>query len=159
MKLLYLDIDGVLNDHSRLPNGYSRIMDAQVVCLNTVLKYTDAKIVLSSAWRCLFRTAELVEGLLLCHGVNCHQRVYGTTAIDPEIWSLLHERHADLHYWAERGMTWRADQIRDHVREHRPYRYVVLDDLPIQVDNLVQTIPSVGLTALQAEEIVRRLDT
>ena len=30
MKLLYLDIDGVLNDHSRLPNGYSRIMDAQV---------------------------------------------------------------------------------------------------------------------------------
>ena len=65
MKVIFLDFDGVLNSI----NGYS---DIQIVScfkidpecmdrLNQIIDQTDAKIVISSAWRCHYNMEELQE--------------------------------------------------------------------------------------------------
>lgn len=55
MRLLFLDIDGVLNTRTtvqRSPEGYTGIDDARVAMLaNTITKYGGADIVLISDWK------------------------------------------------------------------------------------------------------------
>lgn len=50
MKVLFLDIDGVLNSHTKLANGYCGIEPKQVEMLNCLLDdIPDLKLVISSA--------------------------------------------------------------------------------------------------------------
>jgi hypothetical protein len=52
MKIIFLDIDGVLNRHILQNNGYCGIEQPHVQALNYILaKVPEAKIVVSSAWR------------------------------------------------------------------------------------------------------------
>ena len=54
MKILFLDIDGVLNFEgceARTPEGYVGISDALVKKLRHIVDRTDAVIVLTSSWR------------------------------------------------------------------------------------------------------------
>lgn len=73
--VLFLDIDGVLNDHPPFDEriGSSVIQADKVKLLNFVLEHSNAQIVLSSAWRYLFYRGEMnLEGLswlLRSHGI------------------------------------------------------------------------------------------
>ena len=56
MKVIFLDVDGVLNcstTESNSPNGFIGVDDILLNNLKTVLDKTDAKIVLSSSWKTL----------------------------------------------------------------------------------------------------------
>lgn len=54
MKIIFLDVDGVLNDQAWLRSyTTSEIDEARVERLAEIVKATDAKIVLSSSWRVL----------------------------------------------------------------------------------------------------------
>lgn len=150
MKLIFLDIDGVLNnatdDIIHLPEGgfYSPSL---VALLNKITDSTDAKIVLSSTWR-LGRTLEGVQSIL---------KYMGITAECIGITENLNN-----------GYTFRGNEIfkwiNDNVKllecdgRHNFKSYIILDDdsdmLYWQRNNFVQTHGLVGLTdALVAKSI------
>lgn len=87
MKVIFLDIDGVLNDHTQMENHYCGTKYECVQQFNRILDAVpEAKIVISSAWRYMILRGDVTlkgfEMLLLTHGVKCHERVIGHT-IDP----------------------------------------------------------------------------
>ena len=56
MKVIFLDVDGVLNNDStraRTPNGFVGIMDSKVKLIKKIVDETDSIIVLSTDWRCM----------------------------------------------------------------------------------------------------------
>lgn len=66
MKVLFLDIDGVLNysgTEARTPSGMVGIVDSLVKKLRTIIDNTNAIIVLSSDWKKLLYSYDHVEDL------------------------------------------------------------------------------------------------
>lgn len=158
MKAIFLDIDGVLNDHRAWPTGYSPILPDQVGHLNKILSAVpEAMIVLSSAWRYVFNTAGIVEALLGAFGVECIGRVHGVTSLDE-----VHDTPdvGDVATWSALGMAWRPQQIIDYVDKHGVSLFVVLDDLPLGFYGnpghpvFVQTDPKTGLTDQDAHRAI-----
>ena len=78
MKILFLDIDGVLNslDSSHKLGTLHKFAPKSIKALNDVLKATGAVIVISSSWRFSHSYQEM-EDLLQEQGVKC--RVVGQT--------------------------------------------------------------------------------
>ncbi len=151
MKVLFLDIDGVLNAHEFDPAVMcGQIHRDKVTRLNHVLRETGAQIVLSSAWRYLIHRGEMnlmgFEWLLRSHGVLA-DRLIGITRPD------MMERGL---YRGEAG-TWpvcneRGQQITDWLAVNRlpgmgvslVTRYVVVDDGGHHADG---TWTDLGITA------------
>lgn len=143
MKIIFLDIDGVLNDHSPMCNGYCGIKAECVEQLNRILATApDAKIVVHSAWRYLLYDGDLpirfFENLLLSHGVDCLNRLHGRTR-----WDSVGGHEAD-----------RVSQIREYVIDHGVECFAVLDDLDLQMENFVRTDGSRGLTRDDADRAI-----
>jgi hypothetical protein len=73
VKILFLDIDGVLNDHAQHRNGYCGIDPQKAGLLDFVVGETGCRIVLASAWRYLILNGSMrIDGfrnMLLTHGV------------------------------------------------------------------------------------------
>lgn len=145
MKLLFLDIDGVLNDHSTLPSGLCGIDPGAAAMLNYILdSCPDVEVVVSSAWRYYVHngiiTLQGFEMVLRTHGLKVNKRLHGITAPDAESFKAEdHEPPFDQEYWQARGLRWRAEQIRAYAQEHQPESFVVLDDLPLDMPELVCT--------------------
>lgn len=141
--IVFLDIDGVLNDHDYNETSQSNSMIPECVeRLNRILSETDARIVLSSAWRyMLIGKAMSVIGfdyLLRTHGVVAN-RLVGRTPADEEI--------------KERG--WQIQQWRKE-NDHSG-RYVVIDDMDLHISKLhpfVQTDGDIGLTDADADKAI-----
>lgn len=177
MKVLFLDIDGVLNAHEFDPAVMcGQIHPDKVARLNRVLRATDARIVLSSAWRYLIHRGEMnlmgFEWLLRSHGVLA-DRLMGCTRRDTMERGL---------YRGEAG-TWpvcdeRGGQITDWLRVNRlpgmgvPHviRYAVVDDGGHRSDGTwtdlgigaaghpaVITDGKVGLTDADADRLIELL--
>jgi hypothetical protein len=149
--LLFLDVDGVLNDHIRFPNGYCGTDPACVGHLNHILKTApDAKVVISSSWRYLLHSGSMtlagLENLLLTHGLDIYGRLHGVTERDAEF-----PPDAAQETYDRLGLIYRAHQIDAYLREHRPQRWCVLDDLPVPVPQLVQTDGAKGLEERHVE--------
>ncbi|MGI9507634.1 MAG: HAD domain-containing protein [Geminicoccaceae bacterium] len=150
MKLIFLDIDGVLNDHEFDPVSDSCTIKRECVQqLNRILVETGAQIIVSSAWRYMvLNGAMTLRGfgyLLQTHGVITG-RVWATTKLDI-------------------GGESRGRQIRDWLSENTngDIPFVVLDDERLcgfdEVrDNLVLTDGSVGLTEADADKAIQILD-
>jgi hypothetical protein len=156
MKVIFLDIDGVLNDHSTWPSGCGRIQPTPVDRLNTILvAVPDAKIVLISAWRYSFRDVVAIEALLCSHGVACRGRVHGRTDFDP---TEGQPKWTEREEWTRLGIRWRDDQIIEYLRVHNEITgYVVLDDLPLIGKNLVRVDGQCGLRSIDAARAVQIL--
>lgn len=149
--IIFLDIDGVLNDHAaHKASGYCGLKSRCVYHFNRILKATDARIVLSSAWRYMVHggavTLKGFEYLLCTHGVDAHERVIGATCTDEE----------------REGWT-RGEQIRHWLNENGSgCRYVVLDDL-VNVGikeaghPFVQTYGRTGLNRCDADLVIKIL--
>lgn len=159
-RLLFLDVDGVLNAHE---------FDPEVMCgpihrnkmelLNRVLRATDARIVLSSAWRYIIYRGEAnlagMDWLFRSHGMPAN-RLIGITREDTMIrppwdgsqpWPLSNER---------------GQQIADWLVAHKPHgNYVVLDDLDPGISAaghpFVRTDGRVGLTEADADRAIALL--
>jgi HAD domain in Swiss Army Knife RNA repair proteins len=128
--ILFLDIDGCLNDHTMDPIAESTtILPRCVACLNRIIDATDCRIVIVSAWRYMIlkgaMTLQGFEYLLQTHGVHAKGRLIGTTRLDWE---------PDAYRSKERGR-----QVREWLWQHAPadtYPHVALDDLDLGYTDL-----------------------
>lgn len=78
LKVLFLDVDGVLNGHEWLDDAQStEIRRDCVLRLNRVLRETGAKVVLSSAWRYM-----VLDGAMTVRGFECLLRTHGVVGLD-----------------------------------------------------------------------------
>jgi hypothetical protein len=129
MKVLFLDIDGVLNHDATqerikgrggLVDGFVGIDQALLKRFQTWLKDKDIKIVLSSTWR----TDE---------GTMAELRANGIEWIDVTPRARL-----------------RGDEVAQWLAEHDVDRYAIIDDVDEflfdQMDFLVLTNPRIGIT-------------
>lgn len=149
-----LDCDGVLNRHRPHPNRYCGLDWQCVEPFNQLLRETDARIVITSAWRYLMLTRQMsiegFEALLLTHGVECRKKVVGYTRKDTMLCLWDH--------WYPQPNE-RGKQVVDWIRcNHFDGRYVCIDDIDLGYTSrslpFVQTERNVGLTwdlALQAK--------
>ncbi|AFN37389.1 hypothetical protein pp2_156 [Vibrio phage phi-pp2] len=149
MKIIFLDIDGVLNnaleadEHKDvLLNGeYQGIYSPRCVDrLNDLVEMTDARIVLTSVWRCGLSIDE-INTMLRAMGVNAE--CIGKT-------DMLDHKYS----WAFRGneiLKWIHDNEERIGKRRYEYRsYVILDDdtdmLLWQRHNYVNCDPEIGMT-------------
>ena len=74
MKILFLDIDGVLNNHTPHANDYNGICPAMADHLDEIVAATGCRIVLASAWRYMILCGDMTltgfADVLLTHGVS-----------------------------------------------------------------------------------------
>lgn len=166
MKLIFLDIDGVLNAHEKLPSGYCGIARQCVDQLNRILAAVpDAQLVISSAWRYLMlndaMTHDGFEYLLMSHGVNCHKRIHGHTEPDPNCGENGEPAgRFDAAEWQRLGSKWRVSQIFNYVYHRPAEHFVVLDDLAlIGAFDFIRTDGLVGLTAADADRAIAMLSS
>jgi HAD domain in Swiss Army Knife RNA repair proteins len=159
--VIFLDIDGVLNDHTPQENRYCGMNRECVSRFNRILDAVpEANIVISSAWRYMILRGDLTikgfEMLMLTHGVKCHDRVIGCTTADGPIEDEPHH-HDEPDRWKNAGLKWRGMQIKHYAFEYDIRHYVAIDDLPIDIPELHLVDGDVGLDDQDVEEIIAKL--
>lgn len=157
-KLIFLDIDGVLNSqlwYVRTKGSRERDdLDREAIgFLNNLIKKTDAKVVVTSTWR-LGRTVEELQEILTRNG-------FVGEVID---------KTKDIRYGEDGDCVLRGNEILQWMKSHPEIlgcyypdykHYVIFDDdsdmLYWQRNNFIQTDPYVGLTptnTYKAEKIL-----
>lgn len=136
MKVLFLDVDGVLNNY-HMRNFGEAFSQPSCDALNTILeRVPDLKIVISSAWRIWGR--EYMQKILVKNGVSLSQgKVIDITGQEQGI------RGYQIQCWLDRnpGVT----------------KFAILDDetdMGPLLDRLVKTNGYVGLTSAEADKVV-----
>ena len=142
MKVIFLDIDGVLNssETAALYGGFDKFSPAAVGRLNWLTDRTEAKIVVSSAWRFGRSVLELKQ-------ILSDQGVTGEVIDKTPTKMSLRNRGQEIQHWMDNNST--LDE------------FVILDDdsdMGHLLDHLVQTDFNVGLTDVEMHECIRRLD-
>jgi hypothetical protein len=149
MKVIFLDIDGVLNcqhytNQIKTPNGF---LDLDCVAnLNKLVADTGAKIVLSSTWR---HDADVIDNLK----VHVQAEFLGKT---PSLNSRYSLRGNEIHAWIQQNEALLGKAY------HEYHSFVILDDdsdmLLWHADNYFRTDPWVGLTQGVAYRAARYLN-
>jgi hypothetical protein len=147
--VIFLDIDGVLNDHSYSPEAESCIIQSdKVKIFNRIVRAVDPDIVISSSWRYMIllnsMTLKGFEYLLRTHGMNVVNRIIDTTSRDL---SSIHGR---------------AIEIRDWLLQHPDRKsFAIIDDIDFGFTHydmpFFQTESSIGLTEELANKIIETL--
>lgn len=141
MKVIFLDVDGVLNSAQ---DGYSIRLrtDSHLKLLQRIIKETGAKIVLSSSWRIGFTPAS--------RNLLARFKEYGLELMDctPELPGSC--RGDEIRQW-----------LTDNVYNYDIENFVILDDEANMAEftdkNLVQTDTNIGLEKQNAIECIRTL--
>jgi len=141
MKIIFLDIDGVLNTHKTIHTfGRDFIDDALVAVVAKIVNETQAKIVLSSTWRLDAQDKLLVEQALACRDLSIHDC---TPQIQtPGSWT---ERRIEIQAWLDNN-------------QHTT-RFAILDDWPdASIDgSFFHVDENLGLTVSIAEQVIEHL--
>lgn len=149
MKVIFLDVDGVL-----APHGMRGLCGVRIALLAAVVRQTGAEVVLSSTWRyphCREQRMRLRRELWK-HGVQLRGML---PILDVPVGA------GGLVQASTRGEEIRA-WLAEWERHLNVERYVILDDDPNDEmgdlkDCLVKCDGWAGLTKREAEEMVRRL--
>ena len=142
MKIIFLDVDGVLNtvsDYRVFGHGY--INNEYVALLAYVVKHTGARIVLTSNWRLLDRDQSLVEEALSLHKMEIFDV---TPTLEPEVDGEHVFRHKEIQWWLD---------------NHTPDKFAILDDdSRANIDgSFFQTDETIGLTHEIANQVIAHL--
>lgn len=150
MKIIFLDIDGVLNNRSfgefllsiRCNHINYHILDPLCVrAFNRVLNNTDAKIVISSAWRVL-KTLQEIERIFSRQGVDISGRIIDKTGKSNKL------RGTDIQKW--------LDQT-----DHNVTDFIIIDDgddMGELIGHLEKTTWNTGFTEQNADNVIRYLN-
>ncbi len=156
MKVIFLDIDGVLNTevftratyaiakrvnksiYDIIMDEYGHYFDPMAVdMLGHIIKETGAKIVVSSTWR--------------ASGLNVMQTMWEIRDLPGEVIDITCFMNTE-----------RGEEIAEWLRANQVDSYVIIDDdsdmLPEQFTNFVQTNPAYGITypdSLKAIQILK----
>ncbi len=181
--ILFLDIDGVLNGHEKYPDSpYTTIRPDCIAHLNAVVKATDCRIVISSAWRYMLiqqnrrhKPPMTLMGfgyMMHTHGLTrASSLLIGHTRADEECWKCGHRhRPGQLDFSLGDGTAKcqicvapvnRGWQIWRWLLDNGPVeRYAVVDDLPASEFGdhpFVRTNPAKGLTASSVRKLINIL--
>ena len=162
-KLIFLDIDGVMNNDKepRIPSSHNCINERNLKALNYIFQEVpDVKVVLSSSWR-YERTAKECADL-----VNHYFDMYGIPVVGRTPVVITPESCKPIYTLQEleNGNTVcsRGYEIKYIVDRVNPTRYVIVDDwdnfLDEQRDNHVRTDLEWGLTLENAERVIQILN-
>ena len=140
--IIFLDIDGVLNNYSLIRNyGLDYIDNDMVKILKNIVNITNSKIVLSSTWRKKATDRLLVKSSLALEGMN----FIDCTSV--------------------RSFDDRCDEINDWLIANKEtvFNFIILDDDPdASNDNLskhfFQTDGDIGLTNEIAQQAINFLN-
>lgn len=138
MKVIFVDVDGVLNNFNLLSRyGFDYIDDGCVSLLAQVVRATGSEIVLSSSWRLKDSDFSLVKAALKRRGMEIR----------------------DCTPWLK-GQA-RANEIQKWINDHpEASKYAILDDdedAGFGMEGFFQTDPEIGLTGEIAEKMVLHL--
>lgn len=138
MKVVFLDVDGVLNNFTLIrQNGFNYIDPVMVGRVGIVVKHSGAKIVLSSTWRLQEDDKRLVTSSLGEQGMFIHD-------VTPNLRTVRSQEISD----------WLADNPMVE-------RYAILDDDEDagfgMRESFFQTDPEVGITDRIAEMALSHL--
>ena len=117
MKVLFLDIDGVLNGHEKHPDSpYTTIRPDCVRRLNRVIKATDCKIVISSAWRYMvLRTRKNEPATMTLLGFQYLLHTHGLMTHSDTDWSKIIVGHTcpdeDIPERSRQILNWVASRM------------------------------------------------
>ena len=134
MKIIFLDIDGVLNNYATLGEGINWEPDL-VKILNRIIKETKAEIVLSSTWRQITQYRDVIKNDMKINYI-------GKT---PKLWK---KRGVEIQTWLDENPG--------------VENFIILDDDSDMVHlmpHLLQTDGEFGLTNEIANEAIKRLNT
>lgn len=151
MKIVFLDVDGVLNSPDFQIHRYQRgpgrhPIDPECVAhLNALTSQTQARIVVSSTWRTMGLTA--IRRVLRAHGVVAP--IVGCTP------SLVRRHESGLAIATERG---REIQAWLDTTRFRVERFVILDDDEDMNDLLPHLVRTDFRAGLAAEDVIRSLE-
>ena len=138
MKVIFLDIDGVLNAIGLAYAGEAHALDrAAIDRVNRLAAATGAVVVLTSTWR-LFHRWPSCRDILRAHGLTAE----------------VVDETRDLWEEGEDAVCARRREIEDWAARHGARSYVVLDDLPLYPEGdprFVQIDEWVGLTDADLE--------
>ena len=113
MKILFLDVDGVLNNEeteNKTPIGYIGIMDSKVKLLSQIIENTGTKVVISSDWRLCYNEEKEDYQYLIDKLQKCGIQIFDKT---PDL------------MWQRRGL-----EIETWLNKHEDVEsWVVLDDI------------------------------
>jgi hypothetical protein len=137
MKVIFLDIDGVLNSAETMKEGI-HLDNKKVVLLNNIIKETGAKVVISSSWR-IGSTVKEIQKQLRLAGLRKYPNIIGFTP-NPKT-------------------GFRGDDIERWLQDNKEVtQYVIVDDgsdfFDYQKDYLVQTEWEVGLNWFFADQML-----
>lgn len=132
MKILFLDIDGVLNTKDAAKE-LNYIDPQKVKVVAKIVKETECKIVVTSAWRNTIDLMEKLRGKLRKEGIDIY----------------------DVTTYTNHLMTSRLQEIRFYLQEHTIEKYAILDDEQISLEGffLVES----GLTNKLANKVISYL--
>jgi len=184
MKVIFLDIDGVLNSNDwyvyRRDNVAMDSVNSQypfyefdpraIVRLNRIIEKTEAKIVVSSSWR----SGETIESLQkLLNSVGVIGEVIGLT---PHLWSnkpyegmdgYRMPRGCEIDWWLDnhgdfQRINWSKEEQIKYVGEAKVKNYIILDDdsdmLYGQREHFIKTPHMTGLTDELANKAIEILN-
>lgn len=158
MKVIFLDVDGVLNSYSTKEKiaGYTFVSDPKVRLLKEIIERTNAKVVLSSTWRygwCMdhpeFATDSDNADIILFKAFKDKLNSFGIELISYT--SDFDNRGEEIDYWLKH---WKGEPIES---------FIILDDmcgnkLRPHSQYLIQTSLSEGLNKNHVERAVKMLN-
>lgn len=138
MQLIFLDVDGVLNNDcttTTTSDGWCFVDDYLVKRLARLVHKTQAKVILSSSWR---------DGWIAVKHKN-------NEPFFKELWSKLFSYGIELYDRTGRWRKSRGEEIQHYLNNcSNVTNYVILDDvsnfLPNQQSHTILTNPAIGLT-------------
>lgn len=159
-KVIFLDVDGVLNHREtrdRSPSGYRGVDSVNIQNLQTLVKATDAAIVLSSDWRYGWNINGSREGRIPtlspdAEYLNQRLEEFGLKISDKTMESGCYD--------------YRGYEITEYLHHHPDVtRWVILDDILFDdfvyyglTNAMVHTSDSVGLTAQDVKRAIKKLN-
>ena len=134
-KVLFLDIDGVLNNSASLAEGI-HIIPEKCLMVRDICWRTGAKVVISSTWRC-GRTLDELQQIFRLVGM-------GGQIVDVTPWHKEGPRGEEIDHW-----------LKDNTKTKQ---YAIVDDdgdmLENQMPYFVQTNGVAGLTTFERDKLI-----
>ena len=150
MKVIFLDVDGVLNTDNLLKeHGHTYVCPDRVILLKQIVATTGAKIVLSSDWRRIPESRSLIRKALKLQDLE----FIDCTPIMTRKLSQWVERHLEISTWIEKYAEGPID------------KFAIVDDLcsamiPNDPDSFFRTYShDIGLTIEIVNKVIEYLNS